>query len=245
MSRRSVARRSWASFTGGRRTSLPRAAERRRVGYSLWQRVRASFTGVVLPPRPVHVPASASASVPQQSPQQPPEQRPHARPLAPGWFTLPPLPTAGALTAAGSDAVVLEAASPDGRAGFLLRRPAGSVSEYSLELVVRDADDTDRPLLSTVTYALPDGHERVLLVPVVRGRFGPAASYVRLRGFEPDATWAATGPSPVSPEGDRWAPATVADSIGAALNETTRDAWRHVREFVDEGMRDVIDGALR
>ncbi|MEU7488654.1 hypothetical protein [Streptomyces sp. NPDC042319] len=140
--------------------------------------------------------------------------------------------------------MVLEASSPDGRTRFLLRRPAGDSSEYRLELVVREADDEDRPLLATVTYAQPGGDEHVLLVPVVRGRFGPAASYVRLSGFGPDATWAATGPYPVPAEAD-WAPAIVTDSIGAALNETTRDAWRRVRDFVGEGMRDVIDGALR
>ncbi|MFJ3950583.1 hypothetical protein ACIPXV_11090 [Streptomyces libani] len=236
MNRGSVARRSWASFTGRRRTSPPRAAERGRAGYALWRRAWASFTGVVLPPRPDHVPASA--------PQQAPAHRPQADPVAPGWFTLPPLPAAGALTASGSDTVVLEASSPDGRATFLLRHPAGNSSEYSLELVVRGADDEDRPLLATVTYAQPDGHKRALLVPMVPGRFGPAASYVRLRGFGPGATWAATGPSPVSAEAD-WAPATVVDSVGAALNETTRDAWRRVRECVSEGVRDVIDGALR
>ncbi|TVL88456.1 hypothetical protein CD790_30895 [Streptomyces sp. SAJ15] len=236
MSRGSIARRSWASFTGGRRTSPPRAAERGRAGYALWQRAWASFTGVILPPRPVHVPASA--------PQQAPAHRLQARPVAPGWFPLPPLPTAGALTASGSDTVVLEAASPDGRAAFLLRHPAGNASEYSLELMMRGAYDEDRPLLATVTYARPDGHKRVLLVPVVSGRFGPAASYVRLRGFGPGATWAATGPSPVPADAD-WAPATVVDSVGAALNETTRDAWRRVREFVSDGVRDVIDGALR
>ncbi|WP_030607926.1 hypothetical protein [Streptomyces sclerotialus] len=142
--------------------------------------------------------------------------------------------------------MVLEATSPDGRAGFLLRHPAGNTSEYALEVVVRGTDEEDhRPLLSTVSYTQPDdGYERVVLVPVVRGRFGLAASYVRLPGFGPGSTWAATGPSPVSPEAD-WAPATVAYSIGAALNETTRDAWRRVRESVSDGMRDVIDGALR
>lgn len=240
MSRGSVARRSWASFTGGHRTVPPRAAERGRAGYTLWQRTWASFTGVILPPRPVHVPTSASAP----APRQPSAHRPQARPAAPGWFTLPSLPTVGALAAAGSDAVVLDASSPDGRAGFLVRRPTGNASEYSLELVVRDADDEARPLLATVTYTQPDGPERVLLVPVVQSRFGPAASYVRLRGFGPGATWAATGPSPVSPDAD-WAPATVADSIDAALNESTRDAWRRVREFASEEIRDVIDGALR
>ncbi|WP_258055678.1 hypothetical protein [Streptomyces sp. Ru62] len=167
-----------------------------------------------------------------------------AGPVARGWFPLPPLPAAGALTASGSDAVVLEATSPDGLTAFLLRHPAGNTSEYSLELVVRGADDGDRPLLATVTYTPPDGHEHTLLVPVVAGRIGLAASYVRLRGFGPGVMWAATGPAPVPADAD-WAPATVVDSVGAALNETTRDAWRRVRDCVSEGMRDVIDGALR
>ncbi|MEV1023194.1 hypothetical protein [Streptomyces sp. NPDC050264] len=236
MSRASLARRSWVSFTGGHRTGPPPTMERGRAGYSLWERVWASFIGVVLPSRPARVPVSA--------PRQAPAHRPQANPAAPGWFTLPSLPVAGALAASGSDAVVLEAASPDGRATFLLRRPVSVTSAYRLELVVRGADDEGRPLLATVTYVQPDGHQRTLLVPVVPGRFGPAASYVRLRGFGPGSTWAATGPSPVPGLVD-WAPVTVAESVGAALNETTRDAWRRVGECVSEGVRDIIDGALR
>ncbi|MGI5473025.1 hypothetical protein [Streptomyces sp. CA-132043] len=140
--------------------------------------------------------------------------------------------------------MVLDTSSPDGRTRFLLRRTAGDSAEYRLELVVRDGADKERPLLATVAYTQPGGDEHVLLVPVVRGRFGPAASYVRLSGFGPDTTWAATGPHPVPPAAD-WAPATVTDSIGAALNESTRDAWRRVREFVDGDMSDVIGGALQ
>lgn len=234
MSRGSIARRSWASFAGGSRTIPPRPAERGRAGYALWRRTWASFTGLGLPPRPVHVPVSASSQAPAQQPQ--------AGPAAPGWFTLPPLPVAGALAASGTDAVVLEAASPGDRATFLLRHPAGNPSEYGLELVVRDAGD--RPLLVTVTYGLPDGDRRTLLLPVVPGQFGPAASYVRLRGFGPGVTWAATGPAPVPAQAD-WDPAVVVDSVGAALNETTRHAWRRVRALVGEGVRDAIDGALR
>ncbi|GAA3309910.1 hypothetical protein GCM10020295_75690 [Streptomyces cinereospinus] len=110
--------------------------------------------------------------------------------------------------------------------------------------MVRGADDEDRPLLATVAYAPPDGHERTLLVPVAPGRLGAAASYVRLRGFGPGATWSATGPSPVPAESD-WSTATVQDSVGAALNETTRDAWRRLRPFVGAATRAAIDGALR
>ncbi|WP_369217046.1 hypothetical protein [Streptomyces flavofungini] len=236
MSGGSVARRSWVSFTGGRRPGPPRAAARGRTGYTLWQRVRASFTNVVLPPRAPYVAVGARA--------QAVAPRPPVHSVAPGWFPLPRLSAAGALTASGADAVVLEASSPDRRSRFLLRRTADGTAAYSLELVVGDAHDEDRPLLYTVAYARPDGRERVLLVPVVRGGVGPAASYVRLSGFVPGVTWAATGPSPVPGEHE-WDPVVVADSVGAALNEATREAWRRVRELLSGDVRDVIDGALR
>lgn len=233
MSAGSVARRSWRSFTGGRRTGVPGTVERGRAGYRLWQRAWASFIGVDLRPRSgtvsTHVLAERSGD------------RLPAGPPAPGRFALPRLPAAGALSAAGGDSVVLEASSPDGRAGFVVRRHGSGQHEYSLELVVPDADA--RPLLTTVTYRQPDEDERVLLVPVVRGPFGPAAAYVRLRGFGPGTTWAATTPAPATPGAD-WDLSAVADSVAAALNEATRDAWRRVRELVNDEVRAVIDAAL-
>jgi hypothetical protein len=227
--------------------------ERGRDGYPLRQRVWASFIGFDLPARSGTVPTSEEAAViprpsPQalrapQAPQDERRSRQQAGRLRSGWFALPPLPSASALTAAGGDPVVLETSSPDSRVGFLVRRRGIVEPEYSLELVVRGVDAL-RPLVSAISYPQPDGSERVLLVPVVQGRFGPAASYVRLPGFGVDTAWSATDLSPVA-LGTAWDGATVNDSVRAALNEATRDAWRQVRELVEDDVRGVIDSALR
>jgi hypothetical protein len=139
--------------------------------------------------------------------------------------------------------VLLEASSPDGLVAILVRSRGAERSEYSLELVVHGTDAT-LPLVSEISYTQADGHERLLLVPVAQGRFGPPASYVRLPGFGADREWRAAVPSPVLPS-TTWDTTTVADSVRAALNEATRDAWRQVRELVGDDLRDVIDGALR
>lgn len=47
----------------------------------------------------------------------------------------------------------------------------------------------------------------------------------------------------MTPDTD-WDAATVADSVRAALNEATRDAWRQVREIVGDDLRATIDGEL-
>ncbi|WP_147268385.1 hypothetical protein [Spongiactinospora rosea] len=100
------------------------------------------------------------------------------------------------------------------------------------------------PLVTTVRYADVAGSDRVLLVPVVRRRFGPAASYVRLPGYAGEE-WTASMTAPVAPD-STWDAATVTLSVGASLNDATRDAWRQVRELiVDDGLRRVIDQALR
>ncbi|MET8027607.1 hypothetical protein [Streptomyces avermitilis] len=233
MTRGSVARRFWSSVTTGRRAASSLAGGRDRAGYALWQRTWASFTGINLPPRPGHAPDVA--------PRLTPASRPQTAPAAAGWFGLPSLPAAGALTASGSDTVVLEAPSPDGRAVFVLRRTGDRTAEYALELVVRDT--ADQPELATVTYTRPDGEEHTLLVPVAPSRFGPAASLIRLNGFTAGSTWQAHGPAPV-PEDPDWPPATVAHSVRAARNEATREAWRRVGECTGQGVRDTIDGAL-
>nr|BFD94073.1 hypothetical protein KitaXyl93_54330 [Kitasatospora sp. Xyl93] len=242
----SVARRSWRSFTGGMVAHHTPAGVRARDGYTLWQRFWASFIGADLPsghldtvtlllkkPAEDRHPATREASI----------DRSRTNPLAPGWFSLPRLPQAGGLAAAGGDTVLLEASSPDGTARFLVRSHGDSVPEYSLELVVRGIEGA-APLMTAVRYAGPVGPERVLLVPVVQGRFGPAASYVRLPGFVGEG-WAASVPVPVGPD-SVWDVATVALSVGASLNDATRDAWRRVRARIsDAGLRRVIDEELR
>ncbi|MFJ9714147.1 hypothetical protein [Streptomyces sp. NPDC101234] len=139
--------------------------------------------------------------------------------------------------------MALETSSPDGRVGFLVRHDGIDGSDYSLELVLRGVD-IDEPVVSAIRYTQPDGRERMLLVPVVQGQFGPPASYVRLPGFGGDTAWTAAV-LPSVDLGTAWDAATVADSVRAALNEATRDAWRQLREFVDDDVRNVIDGALR
>ncbi|WP_329466261.1 hypothetical protein [Streptomyces sp. NBC_01431] len=246
MSAGSVARRSWGSFIGGR-PHVPRAGGRARDGYTVRQRFWASFTGLDLPWARV-----GSVSAPE-APVRPPA--PSARPAAssdaiagrlePGWFALPPILTVAGLTAAGGDAVILETSSPDGGARFLLRTQGAGRPEYWLELVLRGVDAA-RPLVSPVRYTTAGGGEKVLLVPVVRGRLGPPASLVRLPGFAADSSsggWTARAPAPVTPDTD-WDAATVADSVRAALNEATRDAWRQVREIVGDDLRATIDGEL-
>lgn len=239
-----LTRRSWRSFIGAQPPGTPRTVGRGRAEHTLWQRVRASFLGFDLPVRPAPSAAPGTpGAVPRQSAgERSRNRRPDVRPAL-GWFELPVLSAGGALIAAGGDTVVLEAAAPDGRVAFLVRSAGGDEPSYSLELVLR-GDDGARPLMCLIRYARPDGPLRELLVPVVRGPAGPAASYVRLPEFCVGAAWTASVSIPVGPESD-WDTDTVTTSIGAALNEATREAWRRVREYVGDGLRDVIDGALR
>ncbi|MER5782527.1 hypothetical protein ABT104_12490 [Streptomyces mobaraensis] len=241
--------RAWASFTGAVLPPRPAAvhpqpaAVHPRPG-SVHPRPAAVHPWLTAAhPRPGSV-RTGTGRGPDGAPAGRAGERPSSQPSAPGWFALPGLPAAGALSAAAGGAVVLEASTPDGRARFLVRRDHGGAPGYTLELVVRDPGDTDRPVFSTVTYGRPGEEERVLLVPVVPARFGPAAAYVRLRGFDAGTTWAATGPSPVPPDAD-WDPASVADSVGAALNEATRDAWRTIGDLARGELRDAIVRALR
>ncbi|MFE4357844.1 MULTISPECIES: hypothetical protein [unclassified Kitasatospora] len=139
--------------------------------------------------------------------------------------------------------MLLEASSPDGTARFLVRTWGDSAPEYSLELVVHGVEGA-APLMAAVKYVGGAGAEQVVLVPVARGRFGPAASYVRLPGFAGEE-WAASVAAPVGP-GSTWDVATVMLSVGASLNDATRDAWREVRALIsDVGLRHVIDRELQ
>ncbi|MYQ39863.1 hypothetical protein GTW61_16625 [Streptomyces sp. SID4921] len=131
--------------------------------------------------------------------------------------------------------------SPDSRAVFILRRVGDATAEYGLELVLRDV--TDQPELATVRYTRLDGEQRTLLIPVSPSPVGPTASFVRLEGFTAGSTWQATGPTAV-PGNPGWPSATLADSVRAAYNEATREAWRQVSERTGQGTRETISGAL-
>ncbi|MFF3497687.1 hypothetical protein [Streptomyces sp. NPDC003247] len=162
--------------------------------------------------------------------------------MNPGWFPLPRLPQVAGLAAAGDDAVVLEALSPDGTVRFLVRSHGNSAPEYSLELIVCGVPE-GVPLMTAVRYTSAQGPERVLLVPVVRGPFGLAASYVRLPDFSGEE-WTASMPASVGRD-SVWERTAIELSVGASLNDATRDAWRCVRERIsDEGMRSAIGEAL-
>lgn len=241
----SVARRSWRSFTGSSVAHRPPTGARARAGYTLRQRLWASFIGADLPSGPLAtepvLPEKPTGNRHPVSKDARDWSRP--QPLAPDWFPLPRLPQAGGLAAAGGDTVLLEASSPDGTARFLVRRHGDSVPGYSLELVVHGVEGA-APLMTAVRYAGGAGSERVLLVPVVRGRFGPAASYVRLPGFVGEG-WTASVAAPVGPD-STWDVTTVTLSVGASLNDATRDAWREVRALIsDAGLRRAIDQELR
>ncbi|WP_406141668.1 hypothetical protein [Streptomyces sp. NBC_01089] len=236
----SIVQRSWRSFIGGRLPRPPRAVERGRHGYSLWQRAWASFIGFDLPTRLGGTPAFATLPPPHR--EQSPNRQPAGR-IASGWFALPTLPSAGTLTAGGVDAVALETSSPDGRVEFLVRHHGIDGADYRLELILRGGD-IDEPLVTAIRYTQPDGGERVLFVPVFQGQFGPPASYVQLPGFGAGTAWTAAFPAFVD-LGTTWDAATVAASVRAALNEATREAWRQLRELVDDDVRNAIDGALR
>ncbi|MFE9635831.1 hypothetical protein [Streptomyces sp. NPDC006463] len=141
--------------------------------------------------------------------------------------------------------MVLEASSPDGRVRFLVRGHGTDCPEYSLELVLVGVDAA-RPMVASIRYPKAEGGEQALLVPVVQGKFGPAASYVRLPGFAAESAstqWTACAPVAVT-SSTAWDAATVADSVRAALNEATRNAWRQVRELIGDDLRSVIDGEL-
>jgi hypothetical protein len=246
MSVRSVTWRSWRSFLGGREPHFRRVVERRRDGYTLWQRFWASFIGVELPPGRFGVVRTPRTSTVAASPsaQDSSRHRPRTSRLAPGWFRLPPLPDISGLAAAGDDAVVLEASCPDGAARFLVRADWADQPEYTLELVLQGVDAA-RPLVCPVQYISANGGEQVLLVPVVQGQFGPPASLIRLPGFTADsaAGWSTAAPSPVTST-TAWDAETVATSVHAALNEATRDAWRRVQELAGDDLNRVIGGAL-
>lgn len=241
MNAASVTRRCWRSFLGGGQLHSPRSAERGRDGYTLRQRLWASFIGVDLPS--ARLARKASTGIPRSSTREEPSREGQrvSRP-EPGWFALPSLLAVGGLTAAGGDAVMLEASSPDRRARFLVRSRGIVRPEYSLELVLHGVDAA-LPLVSAVRYTSTDGSEQVLLVPVAPAPFGPPAAYVRLPGFAVGTAWTASGPAPVR-QSAAWDPAVVADSVRASLNEATRDAWRQVRELVGDELRRVIDGEL-
>ncbi|MEU6844825.1 hypothetical protein ABZ930_23420 [Streptomyces sp. NPDC046716] len=243
MTNGSLARRFWRSFTGGVDPHHLHARVRAREGYSLWLRIWASFIGTDLPSGSMQAEPTLPDTLRENRPTpRAADEQVLARPPAPGWFPLPRLPQGGGLAAAGGDTVLLEASAPDGIARFLVHSHAGPIRGHSLEVVVPDAENTV-PMMTALRYPTLAGPEQTLLVPVVRAPLGPAASYVRLPGFSGE-DWTASAPIPVSRD-SAWDAETVALSVGASLNEATRNAWRAVRATIsDADLRHVIDREL-
>lgn len=135
--------------------------------------------------------------------------------------------------AATGDRVVDEASSPDGKVALFLRASGG----YRLEAVLRDTDTA--PAVVSVSYG-----SRHLLIPLIPQRLGPPTAQLLLPDFEPGMPWKS---SPVLPmeQTELWTTETITASIDAAANQTTRHAWRAVREVVTEDLAAVIDQALR
>ncbi|WP_406636439.1 hypothetical protein [Amycolatopsis sp. WGS_07] len=135
--------------------------------------------------------------------------------------------------AATGDRVIDETSSPDGKVALFLRASGG----YRLEAVLRDADTA--PAVVSVSYG-----PRHLLIPLIRQRLGPPTAQLLLPGFEPGMPWQSSPALPME-QTKLWAPETITASINAAANQTTRHAWRAVREVVTEDLAAVIDQALR
>ncbi|WP_248958625.1 hypothetical protein [Sphaerisporangium perillae] len=237
----SFLRRYWSSLTdsGPPRDASP--AGRGRHGYTFGQRYWASLIGVDLPIRPEgatarDVRAVAAPRSPRPARTEPATGHPAAR-----WFSLPALTEPAGLLAADDESVAAEAASPDGRTEFFLRRRDAAGADHTLEVVLRDFDEL--PAVISVRYRQAGG-ERELLVPMARQDIGPATAQIALPGFDGGTGWEASVPMVVDGTA-AWEPATVATSAGAALNEATRDAWRQVRDLVSDDLRRAIDGALR
>lgn len=240
MTARSITRRTWWSFLGERATPHAGTSGRGRDGYTLGRRFWASFIGVNLPvdhTEPVRSPTGLPVARERQS---------GSEPLGPdsGWFPLPRLLRVDGLTATGDDAIVMEASSPDTRTRFLLRTDGAEEPEFRLEVVYPHIDE-GLLVVCAVRYTSADGDKRVILVPVSRGDFGPPASLVRLPGFALDSAtgWSARVPVPL-PASSLWDAVTVVASVRAALNEATREAWRKVKEFVDDELSIIIGGEL-
>jgi hypothetical protein len=238
MSGMSFARRYWYSLTGADAPQGALAVGRGGAGYSFWQRYWASLVMVDLPVKTEMTTAGAAAREPEQRPPARHGPRRAAAWSGPGWFSLPPVPALGGLRAGDEEDLVAEVASPDGRVQCFVRRGRGAPARYRVEVVVRD--DGALPAVVSVRYETVAG-ERLLIVPVVVPKIGPAASQVELPGFESGTIWA-SAPAPADLAG--WDDDTVSRSVRAAVNEGTRAAWRQVREATAGHLQQVIDQAL-
>lgn len=234
----SFARRYWDSLTGAQPSHGSPHIGPGREGYPFWQRYWASLTDTSLPRRV----DDRTASMPGVASAVPWRQRAVSiQPSSsePGWFSLPPVPDAAPLLAAGDHHVLLEARTPDGSVEFYVHGSGGSAPRYRLEVVLRDPGAV--PAVVTVGYGVEP--RRHLLIPLVGGGIVPPSALVELPGLRARMPWYVSAPSPIRPD-MAWGVDTVSVSVGAAANEFTREAWRRCRALVGADLGRIIDEAL-
>jgi len=230
MTKTSLTERFWRSLTNASVRRGPRPAPRGRMGYNFWQRYWASLTATNLP-----LPSEEES--PNSTVVTPPTRRPATvQPSSGGWFRLPSLPRPAALLAAGGDQVISEATANDGAVTLFVRAPAGVQDSYRLEVVLRDVDAA--PAVMSVRYT-----SMLLLIPLVRPRFGPISAHVLLPRFAAETPWEISAPQPPT-RTEAWTTDVVTASVGATLNRATRDAWRQIGGLVDDELASVINQAL-
>lgn len=232
-----VARRYWHRLLESRPTPGQPLAGRGRAGYSFWQRFWASFIGVALPV--VADTDDARSRARSAVPSQPVRRMPTTVRVAGGWLLLPELRGLAILRASDESRVVAEAAAPDGRTEFFVRRDR-TAQRYLLEVVLREPDQL--PVFFLVRYETARG-QQLLAVPLTASSIGPPSAYVELADMDVSQRWAALGPL----SGDQataWDAGVVAASVAAAASEATREAWRQVSGMLGPDLHQVIDQAL-
>jgi hypothetical protein len=238
MSSRYFAHRYWKTLTEADTLPCSSAAGRGRAGYTFWQRCWASFVGVDLPVRDGVDVKQAATSAPEQ--RKAPVKHGVGQPWT-GWFPLPQLFEPFGLRAGDARRLVADVVSPDGRVEFFIRRSSRAPMGYRVEVVLRD--HSEQPVMISIRYGKADS-EQVILVPLTRQELGPPVSQVEVPDLHSGLVWAAAPPRLVD-RSSAWDTDTVRISVRAAASETTRRAWRQVRDLVGDDMRSVIDRSLR
>jgi hypothetical protein len=110
-----------------------------------------------------------------------------------------------------------------------------------LEVVLREFDTL--PAIVSIRYGRNDSL-RIILVPLDRQDFGPPSGLIDLPQLTDGMPWEASSPLPVA-KNSLWPTEILVSSILAAVNGTTRDAWRQIRGIIiDSDTKRIIDKAL-
>jgi hypothetical protein len=142
----------------------------------------------------------------------------------------PPAPQLAAAAPAGGTAIV-RAVLPGGEDRLILHREREG--GYVLEVLRRSAGDA--PVIVRVRYGTADGEEVTLLVPVQR------EALVRLDRYSPAAPWRVFPPLPPD-QILTWDAETVGVSVRAAVNNSTKRAWREIS--ADRDIQELVSREL-